>query len=86
MRNPRLPKLVRLPFGYVARVVLLEHDDFIADFGRAKASWVGEEMTIYLDRSRSIRKLRADLAHEVGHVCLDWSNDVLQSKYTDGKG
>ena len=83
----RIPKSVRLPFGFKAKVVHLEHEDFKEDFGaRAKAAWVEEERTIYLDRSRPIRKRRADLAHEVLHFVADWQSSVLLSRYADAKG
>ena len=86
MKN-RIPATVRFPFGYKVKVLQVEHEDFIEDFGvRTRASWVDEEMTIYLDRSRSIRKRRADLAHELGHVLMDFQAEVLGSKYADAKG
>ena len=83
----RIPATVRFPFGFRAKIVQLDHADFIEDFGaRTKAAWVHDEMTIYLDASRPIRKRRADLAHEVGHFFMDWQVSVLGSKHADAKG
>jgi len=80
-----IPKTVRLP-GFKIKIVQLEHDEFVDDFGRCKGAWVGEEMTIYLDRSRPIRKRRADLIHEVGHAYLDWQALMLGHRNVDAKG
>ena len=83
----RIPTTVRFPFGFRAKVVQVEHADFVEDFGwRTKAAWVHEEMTIYLDQSRPIRKRRADLAHELLHVVTDWQAQVLSSRHADAKG
>lgn len=83
----RIPATVRFPFGFRVKVAQVEHEDFVDDFGgRTKAAWVDEEMTIYLDRSRPIRKRRADLAHELMHVATDFQSAVLASKYADAKG
>ena len=81
----KIPKSVRLP-GFKAKIVQLDHDEFIEDFGRSKAHWVDEEMTIYLDRSRPIRKRRADLLHEIGHFYLDWQVMCLGQRNVDSKG
>ena len=80
-----IPKSVRLP-GFKVKIVQLDHDDFVDDFGRAKGAWMDEEMTIYLDRSRPIRKRRADLVHEVGHAYLDWQAIMLGCRNVDAKG
>jgi Zn-dependent peptidase ImmA (M78 family) len=81
-----IPKTVRLP-GFKVVIKQVEHEDFADDFGaRCKAAWVHEEMTIYLDSSRPIRKRRADLAHELGHVFMDWQADVLAARGADAKG
>ena len=80
-----IPRSVRLP-GFKAKIVQMEHADFIEEFGRGKAYWVDEEMTIYLDRSRPIRKRRADLIHEIGHFYLDWQALMLGHRNVDAKG
>lgn len=83
----RIPATVRFPFGYKVKVLQVEHEDFADDFGaKTKAAWVEEEMTIYLDRRRPIRKRRADLAHELLHVVTDWQSQVLASRHADAKG
>lgn len=82
-----IPCRVRFPFGYTVKVLQVEHEDFVDDFGaRTRAAWVDEERTIYLDLSRPIRKRRADLAHELLHVVTDWQADVLSSRHADAKG
>ena len=80
-----IPKSIRLP-GFKVKVIQLEHEDFVEDFGRCKGAWMDEEMTIYLDRSRPISKRRADLAHEMLHVVTDWQACVLAARNTDAKG
>ena len=83
----RIPATVRLPFGFKVKIVQVEHEDFVEDFGgRTKAAWVDEERTIYLDKSRPIRRRRADLAHELGHVIMDYQAQVLASRHADAKG
>ena len=83
----RIPATVRLPFGFKVKIIQVAHEDFVNDFGaRSKAAWVDDERTIYLDQSRPIRKRRADLAHELGHVVMDYQAQVLGSRYADAKG
>ena len=83
-----IPELIHLPFGFTAKVVQIPHAEFVeeAGDGRTKAVWIHEEYTIYLDESRTLRRRRADLVHELLHVVADYQEQVLSSRYANPKG
>jgi Zn-dependent peptidase ImmA (M78 family) len=88
MGGYRIPHFIDLPFGYEVEVKQLTHKEFVEEMGQdAYAGWdVGEHGgTIYLDKSRDIKKRRADLAHELGHAFLDFQARVLGGKHADAK-
>ncbi len=81
-----IPTHIELPWGFEIEVIQLSRKAFVEECGEGSvACWeVGDNGgTIYLDRSRDIKKRRADLAHEVGHAFLDFQTHVLSSKHAD---
>jgi hypothetical protein len=88
MANNRIPKYIDLPFGYEVEIRQLSHKAFVEECGEdCYAMWeVGDNGGIvYLDKSRDIKKRRADLAHEVIHAVADWQVKVLGSDHADVK-
>ncbi len=86
--SKRIPAYIELPWGFEIEVVQLSHKAFVEECGEdCVAAWeVGNNGgTIFLDRSRDIKKRRADLAHEVGHAFLDFQVHVLGSAHADAK-
>jgi len=73
MESDRIPRTVRLPFGYHVRVKQVTLKELRLRVGDdCVAGWVAADRTIYIVRSRSMRDKRADLAHELGHVMVDF--------------
>lgn len=76
----RIPKYIDLPFKYTVEVKQLNHKAFVEECGEdCYACWdVGEHGgTIYLDKSRDIKKRTADLVHEMGHAFMDFQARIL---------
>lgn len=74
----RLPRVVRLPFGFHVRVKQVTKRELREVVGDdCVAGWMSGERTIYLTRTRPIRQKRADLAHELGHAVLDYHDFLL---------
>ena len=86
MKKKRIPGRIRFPFGYTVKVVQLDHREFEEETGGGcLACWMTDERTIYLDKSRPIKKRRADLSHEVLHAAADWQVWVIGTKHADVK-
>lgn len=85
MTQYRIPKYIDMPFGYTVEVKQLNHKDFVEENGDGCfATWSTDDRTIYLDKSRDIKKRRADLVHEMIHVVGDWQAYILgDGKKTD---
>lgn len=84
----RIPKYVDLPFGYEVEIKQLGKKQFKEECGDGCfAMWEVADHggTVYLDKSRDIKKRRADLAHEIGHAVLDWQARILGGKHADAK-
>ncbi len=78
----RIPTRINLPFHYRVEVVQLSNTDYNEECGDdSLACWiVGNGCgTIYLRKSRSVRKRRADLAHELLHACADFQTWLISS-------
>lgn len=74
----QIPRVVTLPFGYKIRVKQVTKRELHRIIGDdAVAGWLACERTIFLIRSRPIRQKRADLAHELGHVVVDFHDHLL---------
>jgi Zn-dependent peptidase ImmA (M78 family) len=74
MATDRIPRTVRLPFDYHVKVRQVTRKEIRLRVGDdCVAGWVAADRTIYLIRSRSLRDKRADLAHELGHVMVDFA-------------
>ena len=85
----RIPKYIDLPFGFEIEIKQLSHKAFVEEAGEdCYACWQVEENggTIFLDKSRDIKKRRADLCHEVIHAVADWQVAMLGGPKTDAKG
>ena len=69
----RMPRVVRLPFGYHIRVLQVSKRELRLRVGDdCVAGWVVGDRAIYLTRSRSMREKRSDLAHELSHAMVDF--------------
>lgn len=71
----RIPRWVRLPFGYTVRV---EQITLAALKERCGGDtwgyWDDDTRTIYIAKNAPIAKKRWTLAHELGHAWLDWQH------------
>lgn len=86
MKIKRIPKHIAFPFGYTVQIKQLDHEEFEAEAGGGcVACWYSDERSILLDKSRSIKKRRADLSHEVLHAAADWQVWVIGTKHADVK-
>jgi Zn-dependent peptidase ImmA (M78 family) len=74
MSSDRIPRVVHLPFGYRVLIKQVTKRELRIRVGDdCVAGWVAGDRTIYLIRSRPMRDKRADLAHELGHVMVDFA-------------
>ena len=89
-RRLRIPKKIRLPFNYTISIEILPHEAWLAkyvetfndedhDTDDAFCVSTVEGMTIYLDRRKPMRYLRAVLLHEVLHCVADWQVRILST-------
>ena len=84
--SSRIPHKVTLPFHYVITIAQLCNRGYDEECGNdSLACWMVEDRTIYLRKSRTIRKRRADLAHEFLHACADWQVWLIGSNQSDVK-
>ena len=84
----RIPHYITLPFGYEIEIEQLTHKAFTEEYGDDcyACRVVGENGgTVYLDKSRDIKKRRADLVHEVLHAVADWQVKLLGGPRADAK-
>lgn len=85
----RIPRFVDLPFGYEVEIRQLSRKEFLEECGtECYAAWESGDSggIIYLDRSRPIKKRRADLAHEILHAAADFEARILNSELAEAKG
>lgn len=70
-----IPKSVRLPFGYTVKIVIMTAEELAGKVGGpAYGGWDNDTRTIYLNATRPRRLMRADLAHEMQHAVIDFTN------------
>lgn len=75
MKRLTVPRKIVFPYGYVIRIKQQERDTFRDEHGDAGLAFWEEGInggTIYLDKSRPLRKRLEDLEHELGHGWIDW--------------
>lgn len=77
MRQYRIPKQVRLPFGYVVTVRQVTGKELDRAIEGVDACWDVEERAIWIRKSLPITRKRYLLAHELGHAWLDWQHQYL---------
>lgn len=85
----RIPKYVDFPFGYEVEIKQLSRAQFVEECGSdCYACWESGDSggVIFLDRSRPIKKRRADLAHEILHAAADFEARLLGTALADAKG
>lgn len=69
----RIPKSIRLPFGYSVKVVQKTLHQLHEDMGaEVYAYWDEEERTIYLGKELPAAKKRHCFIHEMKHVWTDY--------------
>jgi Zn-dependent peptidase ImmA (M78 family) len=76
--NRRIPRTIRLPFGYTIRVEQVtkrEMEDECGEF--LDGAWMAECRTIYLRRSLTITRKRYVLCHELQHAVADLTHQHL---------
>lgn len=74
----RLPTRIHFPFGFVIRVKQITKREIEDMIGYdALAGWVSSDRTIYLTRSRGTKLKRGDLAHELAHAIVDYTDFLL---------
>lgn len=79
----RIPRYLDLPFGYTVEIKQLSHKSFVDEWGEGcYAIWDVDDNggTIFLDKSRPIKKRRADLVHEVIHAVADFQVKILGNR------
>jgi Zn-dependent peptidase ImmA (M78 family) len=79
----RIPRTIRLPFGYlikVEQVTKREMEDECGD--HLDGAWMAEYRTIYLRRSLNMTRKRYILCHELQHAVADLTHQQLN----DGVG
>jgi len=93
-----VPASFTFPFGYHVEIHTLSRTEYKKQWKRlypndlpnARPRAMCEDLEggyrIYLDKSRTLRRLRADLTHEVGHAFLDWQVWLLNGRHADATG
>ena len=79
IRRPRMPKTVRLPFGYVVTVRYLTQAQMSRQgMGDSHGCWVGDERAIYVLAEDPPGEQAETLAHELQHAATDLRHYVDQ--------
>lgn len=81
--NPRLPSLIRLPFGYNVKVVQVSQRRMreLTDVEPGNVVcglWFVESRTIYIWNKLSPKEKRSTLWHELQHVLVDAKDEQTQ--------
>jgi Zn-dependent peptidase ImmA (M78 family) len=77
----RIPRKVKLPFGYVVTVRQFTNKQMNNMEDTADGLWNSETRTIYIRKSLPLTRKRYILMHELGHAWLDFTHHHLD----DGK-
>lgn len=80
----RLPRVVRLPFGFAVRVRVTTAAEMaracrwsLAEAQTVEGSWDWDSRTIYVRSTLPPRRKRYVLAHELQHAVTDWIGHLL---------
>jgi Zn-dependent peptidase ImmA (M78 family) len=80
-RAKRIPRVIRLPFGYVVQVrqvTVKEMQDALDDEDDVPdGAWISDDMTIYLRRTLTMARKRYVLCHELQHAAADLTHHTL---------
>lgn len=82
----RLPRSVRLPFGYVVLVKIVSDaemkDAADCDGGddTPDGCWDVDTRTIFICRAAPLKRQKYVLGHELGHALWDWQHHCLQEE------
>lgn len=77
--KPRMPRQVRLPFGFVARVLYRTSAQLkAAGLADSHGCWLWDTRTIYINRDDHVSDQATALAHEMQHVMVDYLHWVEQ--------
>lgn len=73
MRRPRMPRSIRLPFGYSIPIRYRTRRQMAAiGLPGADASWVSDDRAMYVCRDLPAGEQCESIAHEMGHVAIDY--------------
>ena len=71
-----------MPGGFKVTVEVLGKQDASEEMGnKVLAQYYQSEHKILLKRTRSMRKRKADLEHELGHMCIDWADHFVRKAH-----
>lgn len=71
----RIPKRIRLPFGYTIKVELRTMKQMEAELeAPVYGFWVVETRTIYIGKDLPVKKRRSALLHELRHALADYEH------------
>jgi Zn-dependent peptidase ImmA (M78 family) len=73
----RIPKRVKLPFGYKIKIHQVTNQEMDRLCAEADGLWDADTHTIYLRKALPITRRRYLLAHELGHAWLDWQHQHM---------
>ena len=79
MRRPRMPRVIRLPFGFAIKVKYRTSRQLVAaGLSDCHGAWVGSERAIYVCRDDHIGEQAETIAHELQHAGVDFRHYVDQ--------
>ena len=68
-----------MPGGFKVRVDILDKTDAKDQMGsKVLAQYYQDDHLILLKRSRSAKKRKTDLEHELQHMCVDWIDHFIR--------
>lgn len=84
MARLSLPRLIRLPFGFIVRVRICTAAELaracgwsLAEAQATDGGWHVDTRTIYLRSTLSPLRRRYVLAHELQHAVTDWAHHLM---------
>lgn len=67
-----------MPGDFVVNIEILGKNEAQEEMGTNLAQYYHGEHRILLRKSRSLKKRKSDLEHELAHMCIDWADHFIR--------
>lgn len=67
-----------MPGDFTVKIEVLGRSEAQEEMGTNLAQYYHGDHKILLRKSRSLKERRADLEHELAHMCIDWADHFIR--------